>query len=197
MKLSDLNILDVGDKIGMTGAVFSNNDGTVYLCMFPTQPSPDRNKIEPLEMDLADWQKFLKQLDVQETEVLVKDKTSGELVKAILRKSQRTIEQRVSWKVFERDFYHCRYCGAGGVPLTVDHLVLWEEGGPSTEDNLLSADRCCNKARGNLSYEAWLQSPYYKRVSRNLPMAVVEANEKLIPTLKLIPRRYSERSIRK
>ena len=178
MKLSDLNILDVGDKIGMTGAVFSSNDGTVYLCMFPTQPTPDRNKIEPLEMDLADWLKFLKQLDVQETEVLVKDKASGELVKAILRKSQRTIEQRVSWKVFERDFYHCRYCGAGGIPLTVDHLVLWERGGPSNdENNLATACRKCNKARGNMEYADWLKSPYYLRVSKNLPMEIIEAND--------------------
>ena len=103
MKLADLNILDVGSKIGMCGAVFSDNDGTVFLAMFPTQPEP--KKTEPLMMDLEDWKKFLRQLDLQETQVLVKGE-NGELVKAILRKSQRTIENRVSWAVFKR-----RYCG--------------------------------------------------------------------------------------
>jgi len=194
MKLSDLNILDVGDKIGMTGAVFSDNNGTALLCMFPTQPQPA--KVEPLLMDLDEWTRFLRQCDVQETEVLVKDKASGDLVKAILRKSQRTIEQRVSWAVFKRDFYHCRYCAADGVPLTVDHLICWEDGGPSIEENLVSACRPCNKNRGNIEYSEWLRSPYYKKVSRNLPMAMVEANEKLVVAIRLIPRRYSERTSR-
>lgn len=194
MKLRDLNILDVGNSIGMVGAVFSNNDGTTYLCMFPTQEAP--KKIEPLEMDLEDWKKFLQQLDVQETEVLMKDKTGG-LYKAILRKSQRTIEQRVSWAVFKRDGYKCRYCGVEGVPLTVDHLVLWEEGGPSTEENLVASCRPCNKARGDLPYEGWLHHPYYVKVSTNLPLAVHLTNQDLVPTLKLIPRRYSARETRK
>ena len=195
MKLRDLNLLDFGDKIGMCGAVMNDNDGTTYLCMFPTQPAP--SKIETLCMDLTDWQTMLKQLDIQEVEVLTKDKASGELVKAILRKSQRMIENRVSWAVFKRDYYHCRYCGADGVPLTVDHLVLWEEGGPSIEENLVAACRPCNKARGCMEYGEWLRSPYYKKASRNLPMAMTEANDKLVTAIRLIPRRYSERETRK
>jgi hypothetical protein len=195
MKLSDINLLDVGGKIGMTGAVFSDNDGTAYLCMFPTQPSP--TKIEPLMMNLEDWTKFLRQLDFQETEVLVKDKATGELSKAILRKSQRTIEQRVSWAVFKRDGYRCRYCGAEGVPLTVDHLVLWEEGGPSLEGNLTSSCRPCNKTRGNLDYKLWLDHPYYKKVSAALTEEQRGANRSLVRALPLIPRRYQARPTRK
>lgn len=194
MKLSDLNILDVGSKIGMVGAVFSNSDSTAYLCLFPTQEAP--KKVEPLEMDLEDWKKFLKQLDVQETEVLARDKTGG-LYKAILRKSQRTIEQRVSWAVFKRDDYKCRYCNDEGVPLTVDHLVLWEEGGPSIEENLVSACRPCNKARGTMQLKEWLQDPYYLKASKDLPQLMRQANEELVATLMLIPRRYAERETRK
>ena len=194
MNLNDIDILDVGDKIGMCGAVFNDNGGTTYLCMFPTQEV--YKNIEILTMDLEDWKKFLRQLDLQETKVLVKGE-GGELVKAILRKSQRTIEQRVSWAVFKRDHYHCRYCGADGVPLTVDHLILWEEGGPSVEENLVAACRPCNKNRGDMEYSTWLQSPYYLKASRNLPGAIQQANQDLVATLKLIPRRYSERETRK
>lgn len=197
MKLSDLNLLDFGEKIGLTGAVFSSNDGPIYLCMFPEQPNLSRELLEPLNMSLEDWTTMLRQLDLQETEVLVKDKATGELVKAILRKSQRTMEQRVSWSVFKRDHYHCRYCGKDGVPLTVDHLICWEDGGPSIEDNLVAACRPCNKARGNTEYGAWLRDPYYLKVSRNLPSSMQEANQDLVAKIRLIPRRYSERETRK
>lgn len=197
MNLSDLNILDFGESIGMTGAVFSSNDGRIYLCMFPEQPNQSRECIEPLKLSLEDWKKVLRQLDLQETMVTVKDKDTGELVKALLRKTQRTIETRVSWAVFKRDHYHCRYCGKDGVPLTVDHLILWEEGGPSIEANLLAACRPCNKARGTMEYSDWLRDPYYLKASKNLPMAIIEANEKLVPTLKLIPRNHQVRETRK
>lgn len=198
MKLRDLNILSFGEDIGLTGAVFSSTCNTgCLICMYPEQPEPSLENVELLNMDLEDWKTVLRQLDLQETEVKVKDPETGEIVKALLRKTQRVIENRVSWAVFKRDHYHCRYCGKDGVPLTVDHLICWEDGGPSIEDNLVAACRLCNKARGDTEYAAWLRSPYYQKVSRNLPMAVVEANEKLIPTLKLIPRRYAERATRK
>jgi len=194
MKLKDLNIYDVGDKIGMVGAVFGDEHWT-YLCMFPTQEAPRSDRIEHLEMGLDDWAKFLKQLDVQETEVLQKA-PDGKLIKAILRKTQRTIEQRVSWAVYKRDNYRCRYCHAEGVPLTVDHLVLWEEGGPSVEENLVAACRKCNRTRGNTQYADWLQGEYYRKASRNLPMEVLKRNEALIPQIDRIVRRYSERTSR-
>lgn len=202
MQLKDLNILDFGDKIGMTGAVFSGNDGMIYLAMFPEQPkigdiAGEDTDLEALDMSLEDWKTLLHQLDVQDVLATVKDATTGELVKAILRKSQRTIEQRVSWSVFKRDHYHCRYCGKDGVPLTVDHLILWEDGGPSIEENLVAACRPCNKARGDMAYSEWLSSAYYRTVSKNLPMSIIEANDKLVVAVRTIPRRYSVRETRK
>lgn len=193
MKMSDLNFFDIGNKIGLTGAVFSDDDNTVYLAMYPTQPEP--TKIVPLMMDLDEWTKFLQQLDVQETEVLRKA-ADGKLAKAILRKTQRVIEQRVSWTVYRRDSYRCRYCNIEGVPMTVDHLVLWEDGGPSVEENLVTACRKCNKTRGNLQYRDWLKDPFYLKVSKKLSSAQLAANEALLPTLNLIPRHQTERSVR-
>ncbi|GAG09150.1 unnamed protein product, partial [marine sediment metagenome] len=92
--------------------------------------------------------------------------------------------------------YKCRYCGRDDVPLTVDHLVLWEDGGPSIEENLVSACRKCNKKRGNTEYSDWLQHPYYLKVSAALLPCHQEKNEKLAPTLPGIPRVVGKRRSR-
>ena len=193
MKLDELNFYDIGNKIGLVGAVFGDDD-QAYLLLFPDQSYPDKVKL--LELTLDDWKRVVKQLDILEVEVLRKGK-DGNLGKAILRKTQRLIEQRVSWAVFKRDGYKCRYCGKDDVPLTVDHLVLWEQNGPSTEDNLSSSCRKCNKTRGNLEYKDWLEHPYYRKVSQNLTALVRADNLALVPTLAAIEKRVAERDSRK
>lgn len=195
MKLSDLDLHKIGNEIGLVGAVFDDEFRT-YLCLFPGQRVPPPGTLEVLDMNLEEWKKFLRQVDLQEVEVLQKTQ-HGDMAKTVLRKSQRLIEQRVSWAVFERDGYRCVYCGAKGIPLTVDHLILWEEGGPSIEENLVSACRKCNKTRGCTKYEDWLQSKYYLEVSKRLPMERLIANERLTVTIKAVEKRHSERATRK
>lgn len=143
--------------------------------------------LKVLDMDLDDWRAFIRQTDLLETEVVAPDQ-DGKLVKAILRKSQRQVDQGTSWVVYKRDGYRCRYCGIDGVPMTVDHLVLWEEGGPAIPENLVTSCRKCNKKRGNMQYGDWLESPYYKHISKRLIIAAVEANEAVTATLPSIPR---------
>lgn len=206
-KLSDLNILDVGNNIQLAGAVYIGN-GKLYLTMFPdeagelndsfetcswVQSTGGHLDIESLNMSQEEWETFIRQTDLLETQGLVKAE-NGSVEKAILRKSSRQIDQGVSWKVFRRDGYACRYCRADDVPLTVDHLVCFEEGGPNTETNLVSACRKCNKTRGNTPYAQWLEHPYYKKVSQNLTEGEREANVKLASTLDSIPRHYAKRS---
>jgi hypothetical protein len=213
-KLSDLNILDIGNTIQLEGAIFVGN-GKMYLCMFPGHngivvhdeagdevvfvafedgaPFPT---VETVCMNTDEWNTFFRQTDLLETEVLAKS-SDGKLAKVVLRKSQRNIAQEVSWKVYKRDDYKCRYCGRDDVPLTVDHLVLWEEGGPSTEANLVSACKKCNKARGNMQYDAWLQSPFYNRASKGLTVTTRQDNLDLASTLAAIPRQMHVPSKRK
>jgi hypothetical protein len=194
MKFEDFNLLDLGNSIGVTGIIMGDN-GKSYLWILPDQNIPRPDNTEVIPMDLQQWKKGLQQVDTQEVEILQKDQTGG-LVKAIVRKTQRVIEQRISWAVYERDKFHCCYCGRGGIPLTVDHLVLWEEGGPSIEENLLTACRKCNKVRGNMQYADWLKFPYYLKVSANLSPPARKVNELLAAALAGIPRRHSERSSR-
>lgn len=201
MKPQDVGLLKFGNTIQLIGAVWAG-EGHAYLCLFPEEhgelssghgrPTLSSNDgrelpLRVLNMDSQEWEAFLRQTDLMETEVLARAK-DGTLTKAIVRKSARQIDQTVSWKVFERDDFRCRYCGRRG-PMTVDHLVRYEEGGPSTEANLLSACRKCNRTRGDMSYADWLNSPYYKNVSAFLPLPLLEANRLVAETLSSIPRK--------
>lgn len=189
MRLDDIDIYEIGNTIGLVGAVFGDEHNT-YLCMFPDQ---EVMALQVMDLNKEDWVKLLRQTDLLETEVLAFTE-EGKLSKAIVRKTQRHIEQRLSWAVYKRDNYTCRYCGRDDVPLTVDHLVLWEEGGPSIEGNLVAACRKCNKTRGRMQYAEWLGCAYYQKKSQNVSETVKAENICLIATLDRIPRNHNQRS---
>ena len=165
MDFKDFPLADVGTSIQLVGGIWAG-DGKAYLFHFP-EYGQEFADIGIVPMTKEDWKALLRQSDLLETEVLSKCE-DGKLYKAVVRKCQRNIDQQVSWNVFRRDEYACRYCGRNDVPLTVDHLVLWEKGGPSNESNLFSACKKCNKTRGNTEYADWLEHPHYLRVSKNL-----------------------------
>jgi hypothetical protein len=192
MKFAELNLLAIGNTIQMVGAIY-RGDGKTLLCFFPEDQIMDEFPPEDLDMSQEEWQKFLRQTDLLETEVLTKA-SDGTFAKAILRKSQRQIEARASWAVFKRDGYACRYCGNDSTPLTVDHLLLWEDGGPSIEANLVACCKKCNKIRGNLKFSDWLQHQYYKDISKKLSPETRAANEALLATLSKIPIHVHARS---
>lgn len=189
--IDQLNIMDMGHCIQMAGAIYAD-DEVIYLCMFPDEPMEDR-QVRVLELNQENWKAVIRQTDLLETEVLQKA-ADGKLIKAIVRKSTRQIEQGISWAVFRRDGFRCRYCGNGNVPLTVDHAITWEDGGPSIEANLLASCRKCNKARGRTPYEKWIKGSYYRKKSKMLPSTVKAKNEALVATLPSIPRRTHKRS---
>lgn len=184
----------VGRGVGLTGAIYTDErTGDSYVFRFPDYADDDFNPrlIHPLTTE--DWKALVHQTDLIEMPVVVKDQ-DGKLYKAVLRKCQRRIAQGVSWNVYKRDDYTCRYCGRDGLPLTVDHLILWEDGGPSTEDNLLTACRKCNKTRGNTPYAKWLRHRYYKRVSNALSSEQFQANEAIVHRLDRVERVHQQRS---
>jgi hypothetical protein len=187
-ELNDINLLDIGNSVQISGAIWSGN-GKHYLCFFPDEDIFEHDFLF-LEMNVEDWGKFLKQTDLMETEILAKD-TEGKVVKAIVRKSTRQIDTKIQWQVFKRDGYKCRYCGNDNTPLTVDHIVLWEEGGPSTEQNLITACKKCNKTRGNMQYKDWINSPYYEKVAKNLSDSIRLLNEKVLDYIDQIPRKVN------
>lgn len=188
--LDSLDIYKIGSTIQMVGSVYAG-EGKAYLCLFPNESAD--HEIIHLKMSREDWEKFHRQTDLLETEVITKA-SDGKLAKTVIRKSQRQIDAEVSWSVWRRDGTRCRYCHAGDVALTVDHLVTYESGGPSIPCNLVSACKRCNRERGNMEYAAWLSSKEYAHCSARLPVWVKQANDDLVPTLDTIPRLVHKRS---
>lgn len=150
------DILKYGDKLEISGMLLANGEES-ELILFPEASRTPFTIIQPTH---EEWKELLHQLD-----------TLGVmgLNKIVLRKSQRNIEQTVSWNVFRRDNYTCQYCGKDNVPLTVDHIILWEKMGASVEPNLISACKKCNKTRGNMEFLDWMKSDYCKKVMQAAP----------------------------
>ena len=185
MKLSELNLLDIGHTIQISGMLLQNyKDDISIVAIFPEENLSDSGVLETLHMNVDEWKEFIKQSDIQETEVLTNDKNG--LKKIILRKTARSIDSNISWRVFKRDGYKCRYCGRDDVPLTVDHVMLWKNGGPSIEENLVSSCRKCNKVRGDIEYDEWIESDKYKDISIALDEANILLNKMLVTTYKTI-----------
>lgn len=152
-QFKDIELHELGNQIMIGGILLQGNEQSLAVYF----PESDLKTPEIVSMSHDDWKVLLFQLDTLETKLYPNNPTS----KVVVRKSQRLIEQGVSWKVFKRDNYTCRYCANNDTPLTVDHLVLWENMGQSVEDNLLTACRKCNKTRGNMEFEDWVVSSYY------------------------------------
>lgn len=194
VKLNDLNILDVGNAIQLYGAIYTGN-GQMYLVPTPDedpeevidrlgsidQQRPDSPQAIVLVMNADEWQAFLRQTDV--LDVQGPDK-------AIVRKTQRQVDQSISWEVYRRDDYTCRYCARNNVPLTVDHIDLWEDGGATVAQNLITACRRCNKVRGRLPYQQWMESEDYARFADGLTRSQIMANNMVISRL---PELYKSR----
>lgn len=181
IKLSDLNIHDIGSSIQIAGTIWSGK-GIQFVTLFPGKDE-DFSQLKTLPMNLQEWEQFLHQTDILETEILARDPDSSQIVKAVVRKTQRSIDAYMQWEVFRRDNYSCRYCQRTGIPLTVDHIDLWENGGATIPENLLSACRSCNKDRGRMEYADWLKSPVYFKKSLGLTVAQQKANSDILQNL--------------
>lgn len=153
----EIELKRFGTELMIAGIVYSDGKEAFVVWL------PDEED-QTMELNLVtaagpeQWKRLLQQTDLMETEILAQAK-DGTLTKAIVRKSQRQVDQKISWNVFRRDQYTCQYCFNAYTPLTVDHLVLWEEGGPTVEANLVAACKRCNKARGNTPFMQWLETP--------------------------------------
>lgn len=183
ISLNDIDLLRVGNDINFSGVIWNDSKtDQKFITLFPDINIDDLDgEWSLMELTADEWLRFLRQTDVQETEILVND--DGKIKKAIYRKCQRQIDSRVQWQVFARDKFTCRYCGKTGVPLTVDHIQTWEKLGPTIPLNLLSTCKKCNRLRGNTQYEKWLNSTKYQNVSKNLPSEIKEQNIDLIDKL--------------
>lgn len=173
INITDFDLHSIGNEREITGVLYDD-----ILVMLPdTEGFMSLDIVSPT---LDQWTKIVRQSDLKEIEGMSKGQ------KVILRKSTRQIEQKVSWEVFRRDNYTCRYCGANDRPLTVDHIVVWEEMGPSIPMNLISSCKKCNNKRGTMRYEAWLENPYYLSMVPSLTVDVIAENVRAIADIPYI-----------
>ncbi len=183
MRLADLPKYALGNTIQLVGAIYAGEDD-IYLCPTPGELTTVKDVGDltdyVLELDEQEWDEFLRRTDYQEVEV-----TDG-VAKAVLRKTQRVIDAAITWACYRRDGYACAYCGRDNVPLTVDHLITWETGGPSIMENMLTACKKCNRTRGDISYAEWLQSPAYASLSHGITGERRAMNIALIDAIKSI-----------
>lgn len=174
---SKINLLDWGNKIIIKGLVMENQNDDNLIVLLPLEKS--KGKTYLIEPSSQQWYDLQDQLD--------KCNIEGDKG-ALLRKGQRQIDQKISWNVYRRDKYKCRYCGIDNVPLTVDHIITWETGGASHESNLVTCCKKCNKKRGNTLYENWLKTKYYTEKSAFLTENIRKKNEELVKLLAILPR---------
>lgn len=166
-------IEDYGNRLSIVGFIVGNGEEseTIYLSKSPL--TPISVEFVPTTEELT---AIFNQLDTLQI-------TNSQ--KTVLRKSQRQIDQKIAWEVFKRDDYRCVYCGHDNLPLTVDHLVLWEEMGNTVAENLVSACKKCNHTRGNKSLTEFLKSDYYlslnhsRRIDANTLIGYLVLAEKL------------------
>lgn len=165
--IKGIPIREFGNSFNMVGTVYAKGEEIIIFYYPGEQIQIDQQTaLKAFKLSEEEWQALFKQTDLKEVEMFQSDK--GKIVKVIARKSERQINQNVQWKVFRRDNFACRYCGANDVPMTVDHLVLWENGGPTIPENLFTSCKKCNNVRGNTEYIEWLKEPYLKKVVKNL-----------------------------
>lgn len=143
---------DLGNSVQIRGAIFGDGENDMLIYLPEEYMATDMFDMKP---SVEEWQALLKQTD--DSMMAIMDPLKG-IVKAIVRKNQRQIEEAVRWRVYHRDGFKCYYCGRGGaeVPLTVDHILAQELGGETTMENLVSACRPCNKLKKNMTVDEWL-----------------------------------------
>lgn len=183
-----LNIRQIGFGISMGGFILVDKDKK-YLISFPNEDEFEAKDLVAIAPDSEEYKEIVRQMDISEIE-LIDNNTNKKIV---VRKSQRNLDQGIIWKVFARDNYICRYCGITGVPMTYDHIKLWENNGEITEENGICSCRKCNKTRGNMDYKEWINSEYYAIRSENLSNPVKRENKSLIAKYKTFPDKISKR----
>jgi len=75
------------------------------------------------------------------------------------KRAPRIANLRLKFRVMRRDHFTCRACGRSpclvpGLVLNVDHVVPWEAGGETVEENLQTLCEACNQGKGKLSWRS-------------------------------------------
>jgi 5-methylcytosine-specific restriction endonuclease McrA len=87
------------------------------------------------------------------------------------------IRSNLRLAIYLRDEFRCVYCGrdlhgVGPQDLTLDHVRPWSKGGENVPENLVTACRHCNCARGARSLASYADEHTRKAVRRQTARAI-------------------------
>lgn len=141
---------DFGNKYQIKGAIYGDGAYDVYIYL-PNEIASG-GPIAGITPTFEEWRAFLTQVD--NPKLVITDPVSG-IVKAIVQKNTRQLQEIFRWGIYRRDKFTCQYCGAQDRPLTIDEYLCQALGGPVNEANCKTACRPCNKAKGHMTPEDW------------------------------------------
>lgn len=155
-KLADINFpfAAAGDTIQISGIMLQDATTEIEYHFY----LPDSNLIgiwgiKALHPTPEEWEKWLHNSDDPTFPIYADE--SRKVVKAVIRKMTRQVDQNIAWKVYKRAGYACEYCGATDRPLTYDHFLAQAYGGLTTIENGRASCRPCNKAKGHKTIAEW------------------------------------------
>lgn len=157
VNIAGVPLAEFGDTMKIEGIIVG--DGHKQLMFYLPGEIPDipilKMSYSIHEFSIDEAVAWLKQSD-DPTQPEYTDELN-KIIKAIVRKSTRQVDQNVAWTCYARDNYKCQYCGATGVPLTYDHFLAQAFGGQTTIENGVTACRPCNKRKGHMTIAAWIK----------------------------------------
>jgi hypothetical protein len=102
---------------------------------------------------------YINEDDIKEEEISnnpIKTVTKEKNIVIKTRRTPRDINQRLRFKVLQRDHFKCVYCGRSpatdpAVVLHVDHIIPWSKGGETVIENLQTLCSKCNLGKSDLT----------------------------------------------
>ena len=110
---------------------------------------------KPYEQRFGSWRKALEAFVVYaNSEGREEPGIAGKDPELKSRRTSRSINLRLRWKVLQRDNCRCCSCGASpalnpGTEFEFDHIIPWSKGGETQLDNLQTLCRACNQGKSN------------------------------------------------
>lgn len=110
---------------------------------------------KPYEQRFGSWRKALEAfVAYANSEGIESPNPLGKSVELKTRRTGRSINDRLRFKVLQRDSFRCCSCGASpvlkpGTQFQIDHIVPWSKGGETVLDNLQTLCLTCNQGKSN------------------------------------------------
>ena len=120
------------------------------------QKPPCRYVVTTYERRFGSWRKaldaFVRYMNAEDRGV---PSQSGTVRESSARRTSRSINLRLRFKVLQRDSFRCRACGESpaitpGVQLDADHVIPWSKGGETEMGNLQTLCARCNQGKSNV-----------------------------------------------